>query len=42
MDACQDHIVKQQYGPPHAETLYHVLQRIEGHFIRGYGTTEAL
>jgi O-acetyl-ADP-ribose deacetylase (regulator of RNase III) len=28
--------VKQQYGP-YAETLHHVLQRIEGHFIRGYG-----
>lgn len=27
---------KQQYGP-YAETLQHVLQRIEGHFIRGYG-----
>jgi O-acetyl-ADP-ribose deacetylase (regulator of RNase III) len=27
---------KQQYGP-YAETLHHVLQRIEGHFIRGYG-----
>lgn len=28
--------VKDQYGP-YAETLHHVLQRIEGHFIRGYG-----
>lgn len=28
--------VKQQYGP-YSETLNHVLQRIEGHFIRGYG-----
>lgn len=28
--------VKQRYGP-YAETLNHVLQRIEGHFIRGYG-----
>jgi len=28
--------VKQQYGP-YAETLNHVLQRLEGHFIRGYG-----
>lgn len=27
---------KQQYGP-YAETLHHVLQRIEGHYIRGYG-----
>ncbi|MDA0813781.1 MAG: macro domain-containing protein [Verrucomicrobia bacterium] len=27
---------KQQYGP-YAENLHHVLQRIEGHFIRGYG-----
>ncbi|MFP4204126.1 MAG: macro domain-containing protein [Opitutales bacterium] len=27
---------KQKYGP-YAETLHHVLQRIEGHFIRGYG-----
>jgi hypothetical protein len=27
---------KQRYGP-YAETLHHVLQRIEGHFIRGYG-----
>ena len=27
---------KEQYGP-YAETLNHVLQRIEGHFIRGYG-----
>ncbi|HZT43802.1 MAG TPA: macro domain-containing protein [Chthonomonadaceae bacterium] len=27
---------KQQYGP-YAETLNHVLQRMEGHFIRGYG-----
>ena len=28
--------VKAKYGP-YAETLHHVLQRIEGHFIRGYG-----
>jgi O-acetyl-ADP-ribose deacetylase (regulator of RNase III) len=28
--------VKERYGP-YAETLHHVLQRIEGHFIRGYG-----
>lgn len=28
--------VKDKYGP-YAETLHHVLQRIEGHFIRGYG-----
>jgi O-acetyl-ADP-ribose deacetylase (regulator of RNase III) len=27
---------KQQYGP-YAENLHFVLQRIEGHFIRGYG-----
>ncbi len=27
---------KKQYGP-YAETLHHVLQRIEGHFLRGYG-----
>jgi len=27
---------KQQYGP-YAENLHHVLQRIEGHFVRGYG-----
>jgi len=27
---------KKQYGP-YAENLNHVLQRIEGHFIRGYG-----
>jgi O-acetyl-ADP-ribose deacetylase (regulator of RNase III)/uncharacterized protein YwgA len=27
---------KYKYGP-YAETLNHVLQRIEGHFIRGYG-----
>ncbi len=27
---------KQRYGP-YAETLHHVLQRIEGHFISGYG-----
>lgn len=27
---------KNQYGP-YAENLNHVLQRIEGHFIRGYG-----
>ncbi len=28
--------VKQQYGP-YAETLHHVLQRMEGHHLRGYG-----
>jgi O-acetyl-ADP-ribose deacetylase (regulator of RNase III) len=28
--------VKGKYGP-YAETLHHVLQRLEGHFIRGYG-----
>jgi O-acetyl-ADP-ribose deacetylase (regulator of RNase III) len=28
--------VKERYGP-YAETLHHVLQRLEGHFIRGYG-----
>jgi len=28
--------VKGKYGP-YAETLHHVMQRIEGHFIRGYG-----
>jgi O-acetyl-ADP-ribose deacetylase (regulator of RNase III) len=28
--------VKQKYGP-YAEQLHHVLQRLEGHFIRGYG-----
>ena len=28
--------LKQTYGP-YTETLHHVLQRIEGHFIRGYG-----
>jgi O-acetyl-ADP-ribose deacetylase (regulator of RNase III) len=27
---------KQTYGP-YAENLHHVLQRIEGHFVRGYG-----
>lgn len=27
---------KQKYGP-YAETLHHVLQRMEGHFISGYG-----
>jgi O-acetyl-ADP-ribose deacetylase (regulator of RNase III) len=27
---------KAQYGP-YAESLHHVLQRLEGHFIRGYG-----
>lgn len=27
---------KQQYGP-YAENLHHVLQRLEGHYIRGYG-----
>jgi hypothetical protein len=28
--------VKAKYGP-YAESLHHVLQRLEGHFIRGYG-----
>jgi O-acetyl-ADP-ribose deacetylase (regulator of RNase III) len=28
--------VKQQYGP-YAENLHHVLQAMEGHFVRGYG-----
>lgn len=28
--------VKERYGP-YAETLHHVLQRLDGHFIRGYG-----
>ncbi len=28
--------VKGQYGP-YSDALHHVLQRIEGHFIRGYG-----
>lgn len=28
--------VKGKYGP-YVETIHHVLQRIEGHFIRGYG-----
>jgi O-acetyl-ADP-ribose deacetylase (regulator of RNase III) len=32
----QLHFVKDKYGP-YAETLNHVLQRIEGHYIRGYG-----
>lgn len=27
---------KQRYGP-YSETLHYVLQRIEGHFVRGYG-----
>jgi O-acetyl-ADP-ribose deacetylase (regulator of RNase III) len=27
---------KAQYGP-YAETLHHVLQKMEGHFLRGYG-----
>jgi len=27
---------KNQYGP-YSETIHHVLQRMEGHFIRGYG-----
>ena len=27
---------KAQFGP-YAETLHHILQRIEGHFVRGYG-----
>ena len=28
--------IKKQYGP-YAENLNHVLQRVEGHFLRGYG-----
>lgn len=32
--------VKNKYGP-YAENLNHVLQRIEGHFIRGYGDRTA-
>ncbi len=28
--------VKQKYGP-YAENLHHVLQRLEGHYFRGYG-----
>jgi O-acetyl-ADP-ribose deacetylase (regulator of RNase III) len=32
----QLHFEKQKYGP-YAEKLHHVLQRLEGHFIRGYG-----
>jgi len=32
----QLNFVKDKYGP-YAETLNHVLQRIEGHYIRGYG-----
>jgi O-acetyl-ADP-ribose deacetylase (regulator of RNase III) len=28
--------IKQKYGP-YTEQLHHVLQRLEGHFIRGYG-----
>ncbi len=28
--------VRGKYGP-YAEPLHHVLQRLEGHFIRGYG-----
>jgi hypothetical protein len=28
--------VKKQYGP-YAENLNHVLQRVEGHYLRGYG-----
>ena len=31
---------KEKYGP-YAETLNHVLQRLEGHFIRGYGDRSA-
>lgn len=31
---------KQKFGP-YAETLNHVLQRMEGHFIRGYGDRRA-
>lgn len=32
----QLNFVKHKYGP-YAETLNHVLQRMEGHYIRGYG-----
>jgi O-acetyl-ADP-ribose deacetylase (regulator of RNase III) len=28
--------IKERYGP-YAETVHHVLQRIDGHFIKGYG-----
>ncbi len=28
--------VKEKYGP-YAEALHHLLQRLEGHYIRGYG-----
>lgn len=31
---------KNQFGP-YAENLHHVLQRIDGHFIRGYGDRSA-
>src|SRR6185437_3254932 len=31
---------KDQYGP-YADSLNHVLQRIEGHYIRGYGDRSA-
>ncbi len=36
------HFSQQQYGP-YAENLHHVLQHLEGHYIRGYGdrTTNA-
>lgn len=30
------HFDKEQYGP-YSETIHHVLQRLEGHLIRGYG-----
>jgi hypothetical protein len=30
------HFSKQKYGP-YAENLHFVLQRLEGHFLRGYG-----
>ena len=30
------HYEKRQFGP-YAETLHHILQRVEGHFLRGYG-----
>lgn len=30
------HYVKARYGP-YAETLHHVLQALEGHYLRGYG-----
>lgn len=35
-EALRLNFVKAQYGP-YTETLHHVLQRLEGHFLRGYG-----